>query len=307
MSKVKQDIVNELHKPARKKFKRRHVILKGIDDLWQADLADFVLYGRDNKGYKYILVVIDCFSKYIWTRGVKDKSGKVVADAMQEILSQDRLPKNLQTDMGKEFYNRSFENVMKKFSINHYSTYTTMKASIVERVIRSLKEMLYKEFSLLGNYRWIEILPHITEQYNSRKHCTIKMAPCDVTKDMEDVLLNTIYSRIKMQGRRKFQLGDIVRISKQKTAFEKGYTPNWSTELFKIINTPITSPATYVLEDMEGNKIRGAFYTEELQNVKHQDAYLVEKILKKRGNKVFVKWLGFNKKHNSWIANNNIL
>ena len=142
----KVDLVRELHKPARKHYLRRRVILKGIDDLWQADLAEFQLYARENKGYKYILVVIDCFSKYLWTRAIKNKTGEEVTQAFKDILSKSgRKPINLQTDNGKEFYNKHFQEVVKKHHINHYSSFSTMKTSIAERVILALLKIVSTE------------------------------------------------------------------------------------------------------------------------------------------------------------------
>ncbi|KAJ8910542.1 hypothetical protein NQ315_011055 [Exocentrus adspersus] len=90
----------------------------------------------------------------------------------------------------------------------------------------------------------------------------------------------------------KFKVGDHVRISKYREAFEKGYTPNWSSEIFIIRKIRLSNPTTYLLQD---------------EAVKHPDAHLVEKVLRKKGNKVFVKWLGYNDKHNSWIDSNNVL
>lgn len=129
----KRQLVEELHKPARRNFKRRRVIIKGIDDLWQADLVEMIPYATVNKNYKYLLTVIDCFSKYAWALPIKSKTGVDVTNAMHNILSQGRCPKNLQTDDGKEFFNSNFQNLMKRKSINHYSTYSVMKASICER------------------------------------------------------------------------------------------------------------------------------------------------------------------------------
>lgn len=305
MSRIKKDVVSELHKPARRNFKRRRVIIKGLDDLWQADLADFKLYARENRGYKYILIVIDSFSKYLWTEPLKTKSASEVKDAMTKILKQGRSPRNLQTDAGKEFYNQSFKSLMQKHDVNHYSTYSVKKASIAERVIRTLKEKLYREFSLRGNYNWVTILDDLTKQYNEAKHRTIGMKPKHVTSNTN--LLSTVYNRPKIAGKQKFSLNDVVRISKYKSVFDKGYTPNWSTELFKIIKVQLTNPTTYLLEDMSGRPIRGSFYQEELQKAKHHDVYLVEKVLRRKGNKVYVKWLGFDKSHNSWIAKTNAL
>lgn len=103
MSKIKADVVKELHKPARKKFPRRRTIIKGLDDLWQADLTEFGLYARENKGFKFILVVIDCFSKYLWTVPLRDKTGASVANAFKQILTKDGgVPKNLQSDQGRD-------------------------------------------------------------------------------------------------------------------------------------------------------------------------------------------------------------
>lgn len=305
MSAIKEQIVLELHKPARKNFSRRRIIIRGFDETWQADLADFRNYSRENKGYKFILVVIDCFSKYVWTSALKDKKGSSVTAAMKIILEKDkRKPQNLQTDLGLEFYNYNFKNLLQKNNINHYSTYTIMKAAIAERVIRTLKEKLYLMFSLNGNFKWYDIIDKITFQYNNRKHSTTKLRPCEIDKNTP--LMKTVYSHIKMSGKRKFSIGDIVRISKQKTVFSKGYTPNWSTELFKISKINITNPTTYILEDMQGDLISGAFYDLEIQKTKHSDIYLVEKILRRQGTKVYVKWLGLDKSQNSWVENKDI-
>lgn len=308
-SKEKVQLVNELHKPIRRNFKRRSTIIKGLDDLWQADLAQMDLYSSSNKNYKFILVVIDCFSKYAWARALKTKTSHEVTEAFKSILVKEkRQPKNLQTDQGKEFFNNEFGNLMKKYNINHYNTYSIKKASMAERFIRTLKERLFKYFSLNGSYKWIDILPSIVSIYNNTVHSTIQMKPINVTKTKEKQLLASAYNQIKIAtDPRKFVIGDIVRISKAKYVFSKGYTPNWTTELFKIVKINITDPVTYILEDLQGNPIMGAFYKEELQKTETPDVYLIEKILKRRGNKVFVKWLGFDNTHNSWINKTNIL
>lgn len=306
-SKSKEDVVNELYKPARKKFKRRRTIVKGFDDLWQIDLAEFQDYAQINNGYKYILVVIDCFSKFLWTKPLKSKCANDVTEAMKSILDGNRQPKNLQSDEGKEFFNSQFKALMQKYKINHYHTYSIIKAAIVERVIRTLKEKLHKLFNLNGSYKWITFLDDVTKNYNNTVHKTIKRKPINVTKENEEDMLQTVFNHPKIAAKRKFQVGDIVRLSKYKHLFEKGYTPKWTTELFKISKIKITNPTTYLLEDREGNPIKGCFYEEELQKTNHPDIYLVEKVLKRKGNKLYVKWLGFDKKHNSWIKTLNIV
>lgn len=307
-SNEKLQLVNELHKPVRKNFKRRRTIIKALDDLWQADLAEMGNYSRENRKNRYILVVIDCFSKFVWAKPIKNKSGPEVTQAMDEIFKESkRTCKNLNTDQGTEFYNVYFKNLMKKYNVNHYSTYSVKKAAIVERVIRTLKERLYKYFSLNGSYRWIDILSDIVKDYNNRRHRTIGMKPCDVTKSNEKQILNSVYNHIKLTSSRRYKVGDIVRISKNKHVFKKGYTPNWTTELFKIVKVRITNPTTYLLEDLQGRPISGGFYEEELQKTKNPDVYLVEKVMRKRGKKVYIKWLGLDDSHNSWIDSDNIL
>lgn len=306
MSKVKQDIVRELHKPARKNFQRRQIIIKGLNDLWQADLADMKLYSRDNRGYKYILVVIDSFSKYLWTQPLKTKGAVEVRDVMEKVLRESK-PKHLQTDAGKEFYNKSFTSLMEKYNINHYSTYSVIKASMAERVIQTLKGKLYREFSLRGSYNWLNIIKNVTQAYNNTKHRTIAMKPKDVNRKTQKLLLTTVYNRPKIMGKQVFSVNDVVRISKYKSIFEKGYTPKWSTELFKVIKVQLTNPATYLLSDMNDRPILGSFYAEELQKAKHHDAYLVERVIRRKGDRVYVKWLGLPPSENSWIHKTNVL
>lgn len=301
----KRKLVKELHKPIRKNFKRRRTVIKGLDDLWQSDLGQMDMYAGYNKNFKYFLVVIDCFSKFVWALPIKNKTGEEVTKAFETILKQ-RHPQNLQTDQGKEYFNVKFKNLMKKYNINHYNTYSCKKAAIAERVIRTIKEKLFKYFSLNGSYRWIDILSGIVADYNNTIHKTIKMKPIDVSKTNESKVLKSAYNFIKLSTMpRKFSEGDIVRISKAKHVFDKGYTPNWTTELFKIAKVKITNPPTYLLEDMEGRPISGCFYEQELQKTSQPDIYLVEKVIRRRGNKVYVKWLGFDDTHNSWIDKSN--
>ena len=182
-----------------------------------------------------------------------------------------------------------------------------MKASIVERFNRTLKNNMWKTFTLNGSYKWINELPRLLSDYNHRKHRTIGIRPIDVTPVVAKRLLSTVYSHVKIAAPTRFKVGDPVRISKFKTIFEKGYTPNWSTEIFYIVKTQRTNPATYLLKDYQGKPIAGGFYEHELQRVSNPDVYLVEKILPKRGNEVYVKWLGMDNSYNSWIDKTNVL
>lgn len=307
----KQQVVDELHRNARKRFQRRHFQMHGVNDTFQADLVEMIPYAKQNQNYKYILTVIDIFSKYAWAIPIKNKTGNEVTTAIKSIFKSDqRIPKNIQTDEGKEFYNVNFKKVMQEYHINHYSTYSVMKASIVERFNRTLMTKIWKQFSLQGTHKWTTILKKIINEYNNTKHRTIKMKPIEVNENNENLLLKTVYKQnnsIDAVRKNKFRVNDFVRISKFKHIFEKGYTPNWTAEIFKIRRVQLTNPVTYLLEDINGKHIKGSFYELELQKTKQPDIYLIEKILNQKKNKAYVKWLGFDQTHNSWINKTDII
>lgn len=302
----KVQVVNELHRSARKNFERRKTIMVGIGDTYQIDLIDLNQYAKDNRNFKYILTVIDIFSKYAWTIPLKSKTGKEVTSAMSDILHAGNVPKNIHSDLGTEFYNSQFQKLMRDFKINHYSTFSVKKAAMCERLIKTLKQKLWKQLHLRGSYKWYDLIDGIVREYNSTKHHTIKMKPKDVRKRHEKYLLDTVYMYSNIMKKQRFRAGQHVRISKYKSVFDKSYTPNWSAEIFQISKVQLTQPVTYLLKDYQENEIKGSFYTEELQAVKYHDIYLIEKIIRKKGNQVYVKWLGFPTSHNSWIDENDV-
>ena len=173
-------------------------------------------YSQVNKGYRYLLTVIDVFSKFAWAVPVKKKNGDDVTEAMKSILKKGRVPKNLQTDRGKEFYNAKFQDLMKQYNIHLYSTYSNLKASICERFNRTLKNAMWKKFTLQGNAKWLTILPKLLESYNNRKHRTISMKPKDVTTTNKAEVLKRFSEESGFSGKPKFKVGDKVRISKEK-------------------------------------------------------------------------------------------
>lgn len=303
----KNQVVNELHRGARKNFERRRTDMIGIDDTYQIDLVEMIPYASQNRNFKYILTVICCFSKFAWAIGLKTKNAKDVSDAMDTVLRTGRVPKNIHSDMGKEFYNTTFQNLMKKYRINHYSTFSVMKAAIVERFNRTLKTKMWKKLHLQGSYKWIDILAEIVDEYNNTKHSTIGMKPIDCSHSDEERLLHTVYNYTNYMKPPRYHVDDSIRISKHKSVFSKGYTPNWTAEIFKIYKVQQTQPVTYLIKDYEGKRIEGCFYEHEIQIVKHPDVYLVERIIRTRRNQLYVKWLGFDEKHNSWINADDLL
>ena len=166
---------------------------------------------------------------------------------------------------------------------------------------------MWRLFTLHGNYKYLKLLPVLIEEYNNKIHRTIKMRPKDVNLKNEKTLLRNVYNYSEVDKRkRKFNVGDKVRISNYKTIFEKKYTANWSAEIFDIYIVQPTNPHTYKLKDYKGEIVKGGFYEHDFQYAKYHDVFMIEKVLKKRnkGSEIFVKWMGFDSSHNSWTKNN---
>ena len=297
-----------LHKPIRRNFRRNRVIVGGIDQQWQLDLADVQSMQKFNDGYRYLLVCIDVFSKYAWVVPLKNKTGPSLVQAFKIILSSGRKPEKIMSDQGTEFLNKHFRALMKEEDIELYNTYNETKASIVERLIRTLKTKMWRYFTAKKTMRYIDILPDLVYSYNHSIHRSIKTQPANVTVENEKNVWHTLYSdhNAEKNVKYKFKIGDQVRISKIKRKFEKGYLPNFSKEIFTITKQVPRDPPVYKLKDYDGEELKGTFYDKELQKViKRDDIYEVEKILKKRGRgenvQYLVKWLEYPNKFNSWV------
>ena len=307
---MKQDTYT-LHKQARRRYKRNRVIVGGIDELWQMDLADMQAVSNENDGYRYLLICIDVFSKYLWVIPLKTKTGPALVTAFRKILESGRKPEKIQTDQGTEFFNKHFKALMKKEEIHLYNTYNETKASIVERVIRTLKTRMWRYFTAKKTMRYIDILQDLVDSYNRSKHRSIQKKPINVTQKNEREVWHTLYADSEEDEKErpvnyKFEVGDQVRISKMKRRFENGYLPNFSKEIFTVSQQIPRHPPVYKLKDYDQEELSGTFYNEELQKViKEDDVYEVEKVLKTRGTgknkEVYVKWLGYPAKFNSWI------
>ena len=219
---MKQDTYT-LHKPARRHYKRNRVIVGGIDELWQMDLADMQSISTDNDGYRYLLVCIDVFSKFVWVIPLKNKTGPALVTAFKIILESGRKPQKIQTDQGTEFFNKHFKALMKEEEIQFYNTYNETKASIVERVIRTLKTRMWRYFTAKKTMRYIDVLPDLVDSYNRSKHRSIQKKPINVTQNNEREVWHTLYGKRENKEpiKYKFEIGDQVRISKMKRTFEK--------------------------------------------------------------------------------------
>ena len=302
-----------LHKSIKRKFRRRKTIVSGPGQQFQADLIDVRRHAADNDGNTFILTVIDVFSRRAFATPLKDKTGGAVAKALATIFL-DTAPKYLQTDKGKEFFNGQVSKTLDRFNVRHFATENeNVKASIVERFNQTLRNALHRFFTKSNRERYIDVLAHIVEAYNNRYHRALGVAPNEVNgSGYEDVWLR-LYDPLEYFERKRstFVPGDPVRISKARTAFKRGFTDNWSEEIFYIVKVLDTSPITYSIRDWKGEAIRGSFYKEELQKVREPTEYRIEKVLQRkkvRGRWMnLVKWLGYGDEFNQWIPESDVL
>jgi len=286
----------------------RQVNVFEIDEVWGADLVEMQEWSKQNNGFRYMLNVIDIFSKYAWSIPLKDKRGDTVTEAFIKIVNNSkRIPKYLWVDKGKEFYNKNMDLWLKQNNIIRYSTFGQHKSAIIERFNRTLKEIMWKRFTAENTRNWIHILDKLIMEYNNRIHSTIGMSPkeASLSKNYNEVLQNTLNkTKIHSNKNLKFKIGDKVRISRLKGIFEKGYLPNWSEELFTIDKINNSYPITYKLKDLNNEVLEGGFYEEELQKTE-QEIYRVEKVIRKKKingiDHALVKWSGYSDKHNLWI------
>ena len=262
------------------------------DNIWGGDLADMQLISKFNN--RFLLCIIDIFSKYAWVVLLKDKKGVSIVKAFQKILDKSgRKPNKIWVDKESDFYNNSFKKSLKDNDIEMYSIHNEGKSVVAERFIRTLKNKIYEYMTSVPKNVYIHKLDDIVGEYNTY-HRTIKMKPVDV-KD------NTYIDFKKEVNNRDpiFKVGDHVRSSKYKNIFAKGCTPNWS-EVFIVSKIKNTVPWRDVINDLNVGEIIGTFYEKELQK-SNQKEFRIEKVIRRKGDKLYVKWKGYDNSFNSWI------
>ena len=292
-------LANELHKPIIGKLKKRKVYSYFKDNIWGVDLADMQSLSRYNKGFEYLLCAIDLFSKYAWIIPIKDKKGTSIVNAFKKIILK-RKPNKIWVDQGSEFYN-TFKKFLKTNNIELYSTFNEGKSVVAQRFIRTLKNKIYKHMTTISKNVDIDVLNDIVNKYNTTIHRTIKIKLIDVTNDSY-----VEYNEQSNKKGPKFKVKNHVRISKYKNIFAKGYVANWSEEVFIVNEIKNTVPWTDTINDLNGEKITGTFYEIELQKT-NQKEFKIERIFKRKGHKLYVKWKGYDNSFNSWINKNDIV
>lgn len=300
------EVANELHRSVRKKFRKRRVFTPSVDAILAIDIADMSMFSRTNRGYKYLLMIIDTFSKYGWIFPLKSKTGKDVAEALKKLFKSGVKCNKIWSDRGKEFLNKHVQKVFEDNDVTIYHTENEEKSCICERWIRTMKGIMYRYFTAARTRNYIDVLNAMVSKYNNTWHRSIKHTPTEARNPINyQSVFDSLYpSPPNSNLQPAFRVSDRVRIAKKKGTFEKGFEPNYTEELFEVSGIKKTDPITYTLKDLNGEDIKGSFYKENLVKSK-QKVYYIDKILSRRTRngikEVRVSWSGYGSKFNQWI------
>ena len=223
----------------------------------------------------------------------RQKRGISIVNVFQKIISERRKPNKIWVDQGGDFYNKLFKRFLNINNIEMYSTYKEGKSVVAEKFIRTLKSKIFKHMTAISKNVCFDVLDNIVNKYNNTVHRSIKMEPIDATSDSY-----AEYNKDSNEKDPRLKVGDHVRISKYKNIFATGYTQNWSEEAFVVSNIKNTVLWTYVIIDLNGEPITGSFYEKELQKTS-KEKFRIEKVLKRKGNKLYAKWKGYDSRFSS--------
>jgi len=310
------------HRPARRKFPLNFYNVHAIDDVWEIDICDYKSLAEFNDGFKYFVNIIDCLSRHVWAYALKSKSGKEVADTLQQHFEvTGRTCKLLQADHGREFTARVVQQLLRKHKVSFRTLENRGHAAVVEKANQRIKTTLHKFMTHQGTWKWVEALPKVVHGYNHTIHSATGFRPVDVTPFNAYDIWSENYLRKRLPPhhplRRKrrnatlndLHVGDHVRVSLVKTEFEKGYTARYSQQIYKISSIIRMKPfQMYTLTDLNGERLKGNFYHQELLKVlppAPDTRFRVETVLKTRKQRgrrpeVLIRWEGYDKEFDSW-------
>ena len=204
-----------LNRTLTRKFRRNRVVVEGIDSQWDVDLADMRLLYKDNDGYKYFMLAVDVFTRYVWVRLLKSKHATIIGQCLESILKEGRVPKTIRTDGGREFQNGHVNRYLKDRSIHLFSTYNETQANYAERVIKTIKSKLYRYLLDRNTLRYADVLLELVESYNHTKHSSLGCTPASINRNNESearldqyLLRRRPRTKEKYKQRMWFNVGD---------------------------------------------------------------------------------------------------
>ena len=297
------------YRDVRPKFKRPKVIVSKKDWQFDIDVAHMAKYKKENRGYGYFVLVIDILSRYIWIQPLKTLKGNEMLKALSSLF-EDNKPRTIRTDLGSEFICHPVQEYLKKQNITHIQTLHQVKASYAERAIKTIKNKISRFMYKNQTHKWIDILESVTECYNNTKHRSIKMSPVTARETEDSILWKINYPlKVPVERKYKFELSDVVKLSRIVHKMHRAYDRNWTGENFIISQRKYNqSIPMYNIKDWNNEPISGRFYENELQKVNVDDltVYNIEKIIKKRRrnkkSQLLVRWQGWNSSFDTWLS-----
>ena len=311
-----------LNRQVRSRYPQNRLVVEGYDSNWDIDLAELSLLHKENNGYKYVLLAIDVFSRYIWLRPLKTKYAKEIVNALKTVFKEGRQPNIIRTDGGREFQNAMVKTFLANNGIHLLQTYNSTQANYSERAIKTIKSKIYRYLIHRNTLKYVDVLQDFAKSYNNTIHSSIGRPPAEVTKENESEVRFEEYMRRRKpkndagypHQQMKFKVGDKVRVSLRRSAFQREYDQRWSGEVFVVTEARRRSTIPiYKLEDWYGEPIKGTFYTQELQkvDVSDGDSFKIEKILKRRRrsgkSQVLVKWQHWGPRFNQWLDEDQLI
>ena len=281
--------------PSEKKFPSACLQRENIDDFWEADSVVFTSAKNYNDVFPYVLACIDVLSKFVWIEPMRTKTASETKHAFQKILnrSKPRHPVCIRVDRGREFLGKSCREFLESKNIAvREARNPDIKCSVIERWIRTGKQILARYLTHARTWRWIDILPQIVDTCNRAKHRATKFSPVSVTLYNAEETRNNIaktYKQVWVNQRTNvlYKPGDLVRISLDKGTFQKGYTRSFSEEIFRVVRVSQTSKSpAFWLQDLQGENLDCFFYGEELCGVEEdleKERFEIQEILETKG------------------------
>lgn len=307
----------QVHTRPPKKYPTEAIIVEHMDDIWDADILQLPAQKvKQNKDYKYMLGVIDLFSRFVWGRLLKSKGAAETARAFQDILSGSGGRKciELRTDAGGEFRGGPFQEVLKKNKIKHILAYGEVKANYIERWNRTFQDKLYKWMYENNTSVFVDAVDDVISSYNNTVHGSTGFKPVEVNETNALTLYEKVYipilnKRAEETVKFSFSVGQLVRLSLFINKFKRGYTQNYTEEVFRVTSRIPSHPPRYRIEDLKGEPIEGSFYSEDLKEVNAESTdqinWKIERVIYTRKikgkKKSLVKWVGFPDKFNTLI------
>ncbi len=276
---LRQIAANNLHKPIRKKFQRRFVSVPTLNHQFGADLIE-IKNPRSNFNKKYIIAIVDHFSRSAWLEALKNKSADTVLAAIKKIFHRTkRTCRFFQSDDGREFVNAKLTNYFKTLGIEPFVTASSTKCCINERFNRTLGQRVAKYLTHVKSKRFVHKLKDFERQYNACYHSTLKCSPNDVNETNVPEIWNNIYNskikRLSKPSSDTFRKGDLVLIPRKKSLFEKGYAQNYGETIYRIHSVKNTKPTTYELATLDNQVIIGSWYKQEIVLVSNKSEHVI--------------------------------